>query len=208
VLRSHKIPTEVALFGLTFGIGLSCQESGGGSGSLYGQFVGEAERGWNIICKCWAQIGYASQQECLAEGPSSDDAWSECEEQVFNGSSEDDAWMRCVTNARRQMNNCVSTLSCDELLDYYGAFYDCYLDYAEAYNACPELPQGVYDEIDQCYQDSFFDCADGLASIPPDWVCDGEADCPDGSDEASCVSEQKGGVRPWKAPRPRLYAAR
>ncbi len=56
--------------------------------------------------------------------------------------------------------------------------------------ACATLEQKcpMDDDYDFGDDDSgTFNCADGSDWVPTSWVCDGEADCDDGSDEANCT---------------------
>ena len=68
--------------------------------------------------------------------------------------------------------NCLMGSSCDELeATFCTATPDA--DLVACMNACDT-------------GDDEFDCGDG-ETVPMSWVCDGEDDCADGSDEAGCV---------------------
>jgi hypothetical protein len=94
--------------------------------------------------------------------------------------AEDACWSAMVA-----YEGCKAALTCAELnhLYYSGASVrECQTQMDQLDAAC-----GYVETIaaDQCLGPSF-DCGDGTAPITTYWVCDGERDCSDGSDEAVC----------------------
>ncbi|GEM_PF-4382462 len=80
---------------------------------------------------------------------------------------------------------CMAGLTCAELNHLYfsgASVRACQTERDAVSNAC-----GYVETIaaDQCLGESF-DCGDGTTPISPYWVCDGERDCADGSDEGVC----------------------
>jgi hypothetical protein len=82
----------------------------------------------------------------------------------------------------------------DECIDSYDFPPDCAVSVADTEvcvralyeNVCAEEFPAACDALDACFGDPgdgpMFDCGGG-ESVPEEWVCDGEADCENGSDE-------------------------
>lgn len=218
-----KIPRELSVIGLSFGLGCG-GGGGGGGGSISNQLDNEIQKGWNILCACFANFGFDSQQECLADLDDEPDEYEMCIRDVYDNSTEDDPNQQCILNAVRQMNTCIGQLTCDEInFDYESGFYECYMDYYRAVDNCPELPESFEMMLEECYDygttaatfgtsaeeegGGQFECEDGSGSIPQEWVCDGDEDCDDASDEAECSSLPDSGSKRFKRPKLQLYSA-
>lgn len=75
------------------------------------------------------------------------------------------------TEEDRCYSACTADASCEELKDL----------------VCYGIPSMEIEDCGQaCYAKYAFVCADGLATYPSDWVCDGIESCDDGSDEEGC----------------------
>ena len=177
------------------------------------------------MCGCFAEFGFDSQQECLADVMDEPDEYDMCVKDVHDNSTEDDANQQCILAAVRQMNTCLGQLTCEDFEGYYDSgFYDCYLQYYEAIQDCPPLPESFEMMLEECWDSSStfgtsatttagdqggqFDCEDGSGSIPTEWVCDGDEDCDDGSDELDCSSTPDDGEKRSRRPKAVLYGAR
>lgn len=93
----------------------------------------------------------------------------------------DACWMEMVA-----FDACRAELDCAELNHFYfnasTSDRPCRAEATRLEEVCGyvELVAGA-----ECYGPSF-QCADGSDPVSPYWVCDGEGDCPDDSDEANC----------------------
>ncbi len=78
------------------------------------------------------------------------------------------------------LSRCITALSCEDVGHYFEEDVDPYPCEAEetAYYAAADAAFPT-EEVPE------FTCADGN-TVPGDWVCDGEPDCDDASDEADC----------------------
>jgi hypothetical protein len=83
------------------------------------------------------------------------------------------------------LTSCQAGLSCFDLDHYYyhaDATRPCMAEVDRMAAACLYVEP---DPSNDCYGPNFT-CASSCTSISPYWVCDGEADCADASDEANC----------------------
>ena len=203
-----RIPVDVTLLGLSFGVGLACGgsktgEGGGGADDpLWEALEEEKAKTWDIMCVCYEEIGYDSQSDCVEYGYDATPTpppLHECISDVLSRHAEDDASVQCRLDAARELNACIEALACDELFGgYYGddGLYGCRFAYYDAAATCPDIPYGINAEVlEICYGQKVkppFVCDNG-EEIPESWVCDTEEDCADGSDEQqdcpACVDE-------------------
>lgn len=192
---SVGIPKDVVFLGLSFGVGLACGGGGGGGGgSIFDLLDIEEQRTWNIRCDCFEQIGFESKQECQAagDGDQRPPELTECFESLLEEHPDITNAANCQLNARRTLNNCVQTVPCEDRYDYYQGYsqeyYDCLVSYVNAIGMCPEVSEEAQDAMDMCAE---WPCADGDQTIYIGFVCDGDQDCQDGSDEAMCSGVMK-----------------
>jgi hypothetical protein len=205
-MAQNRIPVHAALLGFAFGTGFGCADRGDDTGgdSNYDALSEEQAKNWDIMCECFEELGYESEEECsvygYGAGPSVPPPLQECISEILGQHDEDDTAIQCQLEAVQDFNACVAALSCEDRFGgyYYGGyeFYECYYGYFEAIDACPEIPYSVDAEVlETCYGQKLkppFTCDNG-EEIPEDWVCDYEEDCEDGSDEQqdcpACIDE-------------------
>ena len=186
---SVGIPKDVVFLGLSFGVGLACGGGEGGGGSVFDLLDLEEQRTWDIRCECFEQLGYESKQQCrdLGAGDPRPAEVKECFEGLLEEYPEITNAANCQLNAQRTLNNCVQAVPCEDRYDYYSGYsqeyYNCIADFIDAIDMCPEISTQAEDAMDMCTE---WACADGNQTIYIGFVCDGDEDCQDGSDEATC----------------------
>jgi hypothetical protein len=84
-----------------------------------------------------------------------------------------------LLGALTRLDQCIGGLSCEDLDHYFNEDVEPY--------PCQDEDTAYYTAADAAYPPPpEFECADGSASVPDAWTCDGEEDCADGSDEQGC----------------------
>ncbi|MCK6574094.1 hypothetical protein L6V77_23690 [Myxococcota bacterium] len=84
-----------------------------------------------------------------------------------------------LIGALTALDQCIAGLSCEDLDHYFNEDVDPY--------PCQTEDTAYYTAADEAFPPPpDFSCADGSDAVPGDWVCDGEEDCADGSDEQDC----------------------
>jgi hypothetical protein len=108
-----------------------------------------------------------------------------CTKVVYSRSERTMNAISCERQSVDQYMACILESTC---LDF-GHITDCEIDRILRQQDCENIPYAVVVEDQElCYGRELpaaFVCDDGN-SINPDWVCDFEADCDDGSDEVGC----------------------
>lgn len=133
------------------------------------------------ICGCEVEAGtYADQASCTAEIGVKYEGGCYCELAALDGDNE--PAVVCVAEAAEALAGCVAPLACDNA----GAREACRLQFMTDLGRCGSLARRTEAEVQvQCLGAPASACASG-EPIPSAWVCDGQFDCDDKSDEAAC----------------------
>jgi hypothetical protein len=107
-----------------------------------------------------------------------------CTQEILGTSADSLRALTCAAAARTSFLECIRQSTC---LDFAHQL-DCQIEYVKV-SDCPSIPWDVWvrNQV-ECIGDlppEEHVCADGT-KINAAWVCDGEADCPDASDEHLC----------------------
>jgi len=133
--------------------------------------------GWVAVqCACASAAG-RTEAECESE-LREEYGTSACERAAVNDPAAQPG-IDCVKAVYDEARGCVSAVSgCNT-----GAIEACQPTFNELLACGAAFPADIQAKINAC--SAPFTCGNG-DTVPEDWVCDGEDDCGDGSDEVGC----------------------
>lgn len=148
---------------------------------LYEAILAEYATQDAILCPCEVEEGkYESVQQCEGRHVLTDDE-RECIHGVLMRSKDavvESLW--CMLDAEEAFTACVEKVTCAT-----PGRLDCAIAHSEAIGPC-DLPSPVAAEIEvDCFGAPMLRCMDGQI-ITEEMLCDGDADCADGTDERNC----------------------
>lgn len=146
----------------------------------------DATQGYAVfMCECEIQGTQETLEECVwRTSPPIAPPIARCTQEVLATDESALPALECTAQERKAYLECVESSTCLDFENQLG----CQIDILQA-TVCPSVPWELWarNEV-ECIGNlppESFDCADG-SKVSLDWVCDGEADCPDASDEHTC----------------------
>lgn len=162
---------------------MSDSGSGGDDGPDGGSSSGSSGEGYvDALATLYEELCACSGEDidtCTETTPEQ----RECEADAATGSTGSSAeWLDCVTAYIEEQTECISVADCSET-----DLQDCdSISQASTTNpfaaACGDPPDALAEAVAECVPEG----SGPTCSVDPTWICDGEADCPDASDEAGC----------------------
>lgn len=135
----------------------------------------------DAICRCEVAAGtYADDASCrLALGVKYEEA---CYCGLVTAEAADGASVVCLAEASEELADCVEPLACADA----AARDACRFEFTQRLGMCDPLQRRTLADVQlECLGEPAYACPSGEA-IPQDWVCDGQGDCKDMSDESDC----------------------
>lgn len=154
-------------------------------GELYGSIIDATQAYAAFMCECEINGTTETIEECVwRTSPPIAPPIAECTQDVLGSDETSLPALECTAAARVAYIACLKESTC---LDFEHQL-DCQITYMQAAD-CPTIPWELWarNEV-ECVGNppqAAHVCDDGT-TIGENWVCDGEVDCPDASDEHGC----------------------
>ncbi|MCY1004910.1 low-density lipoprotein receptor class A repeat-containing protein [Nannocystis pusilla] len=135
------------------------------------------------FCACAVEVGrYAEIEACVTAN--SDSSESDCFCQIEAMGSAHAEYVACLAEAVEGYTACVAPLTCDEQIDLGPQENECFGAFLDANHVCYKLSTEAVLAEEACLDvGPPFMCNSG-EPIPNTYVCDGDDDCEDKSDES------------------------
>lgn len=154
-------------------------------GELYGSIIDATQDYAAFMCECEVNGTTETIEECVwRTSPPIAPPIAECTQDVLGSDETSLPALECTAAARVAYLVCLKESTC---LDFEHQL-DCQIAYMQAAD-CPTIPWELWarNEVECVGNPPQAEhlCDDGT-KIGANWVCDGEVDCPDASDEHGC----------------------
>ncbi|MDC0715617.1 low-density lipoprotein receptor class A repeat-containing protein [Nannocystis bainbridge] len=166
----------------------STSTTGGAMARACDRYAAAARAGVEQYCPCAVEFGFDPDVATCEEGRDPDsDGYVACLCELEAAEPMHAAYVDCRTAAELAYHECMAPVTCEQYDTQ--PEWDCSGAFSGAYSACgKQFPAATVAIEGQCEDSPPFTCESGDV-VPGTFICDGEADCADMSDEAETLCQ-------------------